>query len=224
MYWAAGSLFRAFETAGMNADEYEYYLIANCENENVNTCFTGSSLGYSHKGRAFLGFFHYLYQNDNSSDKIKTVFSKFEPWRKRIINYDSFGTDYPEWGYWWGSNMVLAQSSMTLLLGSIITEGSDHIPDEVLHSNQSAFNYILGVNPVSFSYVSGYGENSVKNIYSAIYTKMLNLLHINARKDTLQKVQIPQTTDIFQNITVNAIWTVMLNGLPMKIQYTVMRQ
>ena len=47
----------------------------------------------------------------------------------------------------------------------------DNIPDEVLHSNQSAFNYILGVNPVSFSYVSGYGENSVKNIYSAIYSK-----------------------------------------------------
>ena len=149
----------------------ENYLIANCENENVNTCFTGSSLGYSHKGRAFLGFFHYLYQNDAPSDKIKTVFSKFEPWRKRILNYDSFGTDYPDWGYWWGSNMVLAQSSMTLLLGSMVTEGSDSIPDAVLHSNQSAFNYILGVNPVSFSYVSGYGENSVKNIYSAIYTK-----------------------------------------------------
>lgn len=67
--------------------------------------------------------------------------------------------------------MVLAQSSMTLLLGSIITDGIDNIPDEVLHSNQSAFNYILGVNPVSFSYVSGYGENSVENIYSAIYSK-----------------------------------------------------
>lgn len=171
MYWAAGSLYRASKTAGKNADEYENYLISNCENENVNTCFTGSSLGYSHKGRAFLGFFHYLYQNDAPSDKVKTVFSKFEPWRKRIINYDSFGTDYPEWGYWWGSNMVLAQSSMTLLLGSMVTEGSDNIPDEVLHSNQSAFNYILGVNPISFSYVSGYGENSVKNIYSAIYSK-----------------------------------------------------
>lgn len=171
MYWAAGALYRASKTAGNNADVYENYLIANCENENVNTCFTGSSLGYSHKGRAFLGFFHYLYQNDAPSDKIKTVFSKFEPWRKRILNYDSFGTDYPDWGYWWGSNMVLAQSSMTLLLGSMVTEGSDSIPDAVLHSNQSAFNYILGVNPVSFSYVSGYGENSVKNIYSAIYTK-----------------------------------------------------
>ena len=171
MYWAAGALFRASKTAGKNTDEYENYLISNCENENVNTCFTGMSLGYSHKGRSFLGFFHYLYQNDNPSEKIKTVFSKFEPWRNRIINYDSFGTDYPEWGYWWGSNMVLAQSSMTLLLGSMITDGSDNIPDEVLHSNQSAFNYILGVNPVSFSYVSGYGENSVKNIYSAIYSK-----------------------------------------------------
>ena len=67
--------------------------------------------------------------------------------------------------------MVLAQSSMTLLLGSMILEGKDDIPDDVLNSNQSAFNYILGVNPVSFSYVSGYGENSVKNIYSAIYSK-----------------------------------------------------
>ena len=36
---------------------------------------------------------------------------------------------------------------------------------------QNTFNYLLGVNPVSFSYVSGYGENSVKNIFSAIYSK-----------------------------------------------------
>lgn len=171
MYWAAGALFRASKVAGKDADAYENYLISNCENENVNTCFTGSSVGYSHKGRAFLGFFHYLYQNDNPADQIKTVFSKFEPWRKRILNYDCFGTDYPDWGYWWGSNMVLAQSSMTLFLGSLILEGNDNIPEDVLHSNQSAFNYILGVNPISFSYVSGYGENSVKNIYSAIYTK-----------------------------------------------------
>lgn len=171
MYWAAGTLFRASKFANKDCSEYENYLISNCENENVNTCFTGNSLGYSHKGRSFLGFFHYLYQNDNPSNQIQAVFSKFEPWRNRILNYDSFGTDYPEWGYWWGSNMVLAQSSMTLFLGSVVLEGIDNIPIEVLNSNQSAFNYLLGVNPISFSYVSGYGENSVKNIYSAIYSK-----------------------------------------------------
>ena len=29
---------------------------------------------------------------------------------------------------------------------------------------------MLGINPISFSYVSGYGENSVENIFSAIYS------------------------------------------------------
>ncbi|MGN0574906.1 MAG: glycoside hydrolase family 9 protein [Ruminococcus sp.] len=171
MYWAAGSLFRASKAAGTNADEYETYLIDNCESKNINTCFTGSSLGYSHMGRSFLGFFHYLYQNDNPSDKVKNDFAQFNSWRKRILNYDSFGTDYPDWGYWWGSNQVLAQSSMTLLLGSMIYEGEDNIPDDVLNSNLSAFNYFLGVNPISFSYVSGYGETCVKNIYSGIYSR-----------------------------------------------------
>lgn len=171
MYWAAGSLFRAAKAAGTNADVYETYLIDNCESKNINTCFTGSSLGYSHMGRSFLGFFHYLYKNDSASEQVKTVFEKFVPWRTRTLNYESFGTDYPDWGYWWGSNQVLAQSSMTLLLGSMIYDGEDHIPEAVLQSNRSAFNYFLGVNPISFSYVSGYGENSVQNIYSAIYSR-----------------------------------------------------
>lgn len=171
MYWAAGALFRASKAAGADADTYESYLIDNCESKNINTCFTGSSLGYSHMGRSFLGFFHYLYQNDNPSDTVKNDFGKFDAWRKRILNYQSFGTNYPDWGYWWGSNQVLAQSSMTLLLGSMINEGKDNIPEAVLDSNQSAFNYFLGVNPISFSYVSGYGENCVKNIFSGIYSR-----------------------------------------------------
>nr|MCR5306322.1 glycoside hydrolase family 9 protein [Oscillospiraceae bacterium] len=80
-------------------------------------------------------------------------------------------TDFPDWGYWWGSNMVIAQSTMTTLLGSILTEGEEQIPDEVIRSNESAFHYLLGVNPLSFSYVSGYGVNCVRNIYSAIYSR-----------------------------------------------------
>ena len=169
MYWAAGSLYRAMKTAGKSADAYEKYLIDNCETEHNTWCFSSSSLGYSHKGRSFLGYFYYLYQNDSPSEKIKNVFSKYETWRNRILKYECYGTDYPDWGYWWGSNQVLAQSSMTLLLGSMLYD--DAISDTVLDSNQKAFNYFLGVNPISFSYVSGYGENSVRNIYSAIYSK-----------------------------------------------------
>ena len=171
MYWAAGAIYRAVKAAGRDASAYEAYLLENCETENVSKCFTGASLGYHSHGRSFLGYFHYLYHNAEAAPEITEVFQKFVPWRKRTLSYDNWGTDFPDWGYWWGSNMVIAQSTMTTLLGSILTEGEEQIPDEVIRSNESAFHYLLGVNPLSFSYVSGYGVNCVRNIYSAIYSR-----------------------------------------------------
>lgn len=171
MFWAAGALYRAVTASGKDAAAYEAYLIANCETENNTKCFTGASLGYHSHGRSFLGYFHYLYGNEHAAGQIKEIFARFEPWRTRILNYDNWGTDFPDWGYWWGSNMVITQSTMSLVLGSILTEGEAAIPDAVLLSNESAFHYLLGINPISFSYVSGHGENSVRNIYSAIYSK-----------------------------------------------------
>lgn len=171
MYWAAGALYRAVSAEGTDGKAYEDYLIANCEAENIVKCFTGASVGYSSHGRSFLGFFHYMYNNESVADKISTVFEQFVPWHKRILKYDNWGTDYPDWGYWWGSNQVINQSTMTLILGTMLTEGKDAIPEEVIISNESALNYMLGVNPISFSYVSGHGENSVKYIYSGIYSK-----------------------------------------------------
>jgi hypothetical protein len=171
MYWAAGSIYRAAKSADMDASAYEDYLIANCEKENVTKCFTGASLGYHQHGRSLLGYFHYLYENDDADTKMTDVFQKAISWRKRILGYDNWGTDHPDWGYWWGSNMVIAQCATSTLISSIILEGEDAIPDEVILSGESAFNYILGVNPVSFSYVSGHGDNSVENIYSGIYSR-----------------------------------------------------
>ena len=171
MYWAAGSLYRAAKAANMDSTPYENYLIANCETENNTFCFREQSVCYNNfKGRSFLGYFYYLYQNDAPNEKIKSVFENFIPWRERVLKYDNYGTNYPDWGYWWGSNMFVAQCSMTLTLGSMIVDGENAIPESVKKSNESAFNYLLGVNPLSFSYVSGYGENCVENIFSAIYS------------------------------------------------------
>jgi hypothetical protein len=38
---------------------------------------------------------------------------------------------------------------------------------ELIHDS---IHYILGINPMSFSFVTGYGENCVKNIYSGIFS------------------------------------------------------
>ncbi len=175
MFWAAGAIYRAQRAAKADTAPYESYLLAHCEEENITKCFTGASLGYHQHGRSLLGFFHYLYQNDDAAAKLTEIFQKAIAWRDRIISYDNWGTDHPDWGYWWGSNMVITQCATSTLVSSIVLEGQEQLPDEIILSGESAFNYLLGVNPISFSYVSGYGENSVENIYSGIYSNAAKL-------------------------------------------------
>lgn len=169
MFWAAGSLYRASAVAGEDTSEYEAYLLANCNSENVNNCFKNSSISYSHSARSFLGFYYYLYGNENADAAITEVFSQYSDWRTRVLKNDNWGLVIPTWGFWWGSNKYVAQSAMTLTLGDMVIY--DSVQPETAEVIEKHFHYLLGVNPISFSYVSGYGENCVKNIYSAIYSK-----------------------------------------------------
>lgn len=168
-FQAAGTIFRALTLKGEDAGEYEDYLIENCNTEHVTNCFKAASIGYGHGGRSFLGFFNYLYENQTPASEVKDVFSQYETFRARMLKYDTWGLETPGWGFWWGSNKHVAQTAMTLMLGDIASYGE--VREDVQMSIENHVHYLLGVNPISFSYVSGYGENSVKNIFSAIYTK-----------------------------------------------------
>ncbi len=170
-FWAAGSLYRAMTAAGKDASEYEQYLIEHCDTETIMTSFTSSSIAYTHNGRAFLGYFNYLYNNDNAASAVTDAFSKYSEWRTKMLRNDTWGMEMPNWGFWWGSNKYTAQCAMTMVMGDMIIDGSNEIPEETIGIIENHFHYLLGVNPISFSYVSGYGENSVENIYSAIYSK-----------------------------------------------------
>ena len=171
LFWAAGALYRAAIYSGSDASAYESYLIAHCNASENQNCFTSMSLSYSHAGRSFLGFFHYLYGNQSANAQITEVFSQFATWRTKMLRNDSWGTSFPAWGYWWGSNKNTAQSAMTLVLGSMILDGKTAVPETIQTTAENAFHYLLGINPISFCYVSGNGENCVQNIFSAIYSK-----------------------------------------------------
>ncbi len=166
LYYAAGSLYRALSAKGEDATEYEDYLIENRNATNVIRCFDGATLAYS---QSFLGFFHYLYQNENADSQITETFSKYKTWRDRYMAVNNWGLTMPTWGFWWGSNRYVTHSAMTFVLGDLIlndgTPGNDAIERVGMH-----FDYLLGNNPISFSYVSGWGENCVENIYSGIYS------------------------------------------------------
>ncbi|MCL2754121.1 MAG: glycoside hydrolase family 9 protein [Oscillospiraceae bacterium] len=185
MFWAAGALYRATGNA-----VYETYLteafsaaVANVSQPgyDVENCilrpFTvWNALNYNHGGRAFLGYVHYLYGNTNPNAAIRDRFvsteNGFPKWRADMVQYNSnnWGITYPNWGYWWGSNQMIAQNSLMFLLGSVIVEGLSDIPDSVITHMENTAHHLLGMNAISFSYVSGHGTHSVSNIFSAIFS------------------------------------------------------
>lgn len=61
----------------------------------------------------------------------------------------------------WGSNMVVCNRSILLILASLLSEGNSAI-----HYREAALNqlhYLLGRNALDISYVTGFGEHAFKN-------------------------------------------------------------
>jgi endoglucanase len=80
---------------------------------------------------------------------------------ERIIGKNKnepYGTSQ-ETKYRWGSNFDVANNAMTLLLYSLVAEKNslyEEIATEHMH-------YLLGRNPLSISYITGFGANAAKN-------------------------------------------------------------
>jgi endoglucanase len=92
----------------------------------------------------------------------------FAKWRATQLKHASEGfwnTSLPD-QYYWGSNMPILTTSMDLVIGSKVLGSEDNTVTNVALQN---FNYILGINPLSMSYVTGHGSNAVKTIFSGIY-------------------------------------------------------
>jgi len=80
---------------------------------------------------------------------------------------DFYGASLGE-RYMWGSMGFLGNNAMTLLLGCKAAEkiAMPALKDEIANMKQSAldhFHYIMGRNPLSQSYVTGFGSNATKN-------------------------------------------------------------
>ncbi len=61
----------------------------------------------------------------------------------------------------WGSNMVVCNRSMLFILASMLTDGEQSKSYSEAALNQ--LHYLLGLNALDISYVTGHGENAYKN-------------------------------------------------------------
>ena len=75
-----------------------------------------------------------------------------------VAKNSAYGPPIEEWNWVWGSNSAVANNGIILLYAYYITQNKDF-----LGAAQSALDYVLGRNPLNFSYVSGFGYKSPKN-------------------------------------------------------------
>ncbi|MGE5598385.1 MAG: glycoside hydrolase family 9 protein [Bacteroidota bacterium] len=161
--WAAAELYRATGEA-----QFNQYFLANYAN------FAGvldqPENAHGVGGMEIPAFFAYMKAANPDPAFVSWFTAKFGNWRTVQINRSNNGlwrNTLEDTDYYWGSNMPVLNTTMDLVIGSLILGNYDAAVRRVARAN---LHYVFGINPMCFSYLSGYGLYCHKNVYSAIYT------------------------------------------------------
>ena len=161
--WAAGELFRA-----TNKPVYGDYFAAHIK-AHPQKWDDLSATGYG-EDMSRLGCLAYMKSANPAPQTAAWIRAKYAAWRQ---GQEALYAKYP-WtnmiqpgGYFWGSNCTALESIVLLAAGDAVIAGDNKPP---VREARGLMNYLLGENPLRFSYISGYGENSVKHIYSCNWT------------------------------------------------------
>jgi hypothetical protein len=162
-FWASAELFRATGDA-----EYHQYFLANYRS--FEGAFSASENAHGVGGMQLSAFLAYLKTAQRNRVAVTWITGKFNEWKRYQLarargpwrNTNDDATDY-----YWGSNSPILNTSMDLVIGTKILRSYD---DKVVKTVRSNLNYVLGINPMSFSYVSGHGANPLSKVFSGIYS------------------------------------------------------
>jgi endoglucanase len=161
-FWAAAGLYRATGEAKYD----EYFKASYLSYEKM---FDQPENAHGVGGMEQIAFIDYL-NADQPDEAVSDWFAgKFNIWRKAQLDRSSQGVwknTLEDDDYYWGSNMPVLNTSMVLVLGSKVIGNFNH---QIVDTVRANMNYVLGTNPMSYSYVSGYGENSCQRVFSGIY-------------------------------------------------------
>lgn len=159
--WAAFALYRLTGDEKLhNYIEANYKDLAGTWNDK-----TGNAGGE----RTMLAWPHYFLSAKQGPALIAWHKNAFQTWRKtqldrwKTLGWGNFLLDQ---NYYWSSNAATAQTVMVLALNNRSHKLGEA---DILQAAIRNHDYLLGANPVRVSFVSGAGEESVKNVYSQIY-------------------------------------------------------
>ena len=113
----------------------------------------------------------YAYNASAASDAQERAWfsAQFAAWRATQLarTQSAWRNFMPLWGYYWGSNTETLQTITILALAEMSTTAP--ALGEIVNAAQAQIDYILGVNPLRHSYVTGMGADSAVTIFSSIY-------------------------------------------------------
>jgi hypothetical protein len=162
-FQAAAALYRA-----TGAAQYRNYLLETYQGFDYNREFNAYQVCTI--GSLGMGFIHYAMSPNPNAAVMNFFESKFLGYQSvQLRNYreKSWSIALVDWAYFWGSNAAICRIPVELYMCNKVL-GKDLSPS--IQLVRDSIHYLLGVNPLSFSFVSGHGENCVKNIYSGIFT------------------------------------------------------
>ena len=170
-YWAACELYLATGDTSYQHDinSSPHYMKIDVKlsgGEDVDSC---GSFNWGHT--AALGTLSMAVCSDkldsSENEKVKSCISEAADYYKSLEQEQGYGQPYEQStvsyqidrkGYIWGSNSFVMNNNLIMAYAYELTND-----DSYLNGVVSGMDYILGRNPVDYSYVTGYGTHAVKN-------------------------------------------------------------
>ncbi len=161
-FWLAATLFRATGGARYDAFVRAHYLaftndLQNPENAHgVGSMQLIGYLQYARARGADRATVSWIRENFRAWATKQVGRAKADPWRNTLHD-----------NYYWGSNYSALTDSLFLVAGGLVLREANLDTYRVLQSN---LDYVLGMNPLALSYVTGHGARSLTKPFSGIYS------------------------------------------------------
>lgn len=160
-FWASACLYYA-----TGDKKYEEFFLEKAD-DNYMSMKSGAN-GHNVSSMGIYGYFTYLLCEDKDNETVEMIEKKFGSWKKSVIKrYDEnpWNIAINEWGFWWGSFNTILGNSQDMYIGNYLL-GLDN---EEQNITQDAVNFILGVNAMRKSYITGMGGDHIKCTFSNFY-------------------------------------------------------
>lgn len=163
-FYAAAALYRATNEAKYSDFVVAYY-------KEFETKLKTFDFSHGIGSMEQIAFYHYM-SSPVPSEEVKAWFVPlYKEWIESVINT---ATNEAVWrnstnkGFYWGANSNVASVAVSLDIGSRIIGENDERMIQVAAGN---LNYLLGINPLQLSFITGHGENRVHITHHEIYMR-----------------------------------------------------